>query len=403
MSEQDQTNQGAALAEGSGRLVSLDAYRGLVMLMMASGGLGIAQVAGHFKGSEVWRVLAEQTEHAEWVGCTVWDMIQPSFMFIVGAALPYSLARRRAKGQSFGRMLFHAIVRAVVLVGLGILLRSVGKERTYFTFEDVLTQIGLGYVFLFLLGWVKARWQFSAAAVILAGYWGLFALWPLPAAGFDYQKVGVGPEWKRLEGFAAHWEKNTNAAAKADEWLLNKFPPRGAFAYNKGGYLTANFVPSLGTMVFGLLAGTLLLSGLKRWAKFLILVGAGITGVAAGWALDWGGICPLVKRIWTPSWAVYAGGWTSLTLAVFYLMLDWPGWRWWALPLTVVGMNSIAMYCMAHLFDGFISENIKVHLGSKVFQSLGVVYEPMVAQGAVLVVLWLICVWMYRRKMFVRI
>jgi len=403
MSEQDQMNQGAALAEGSGRLVSLDAYRGLVMLMMASGGLGIAQVAGHFKGSELWRVLAEQTEHAEWVGCTVWDMIQPSFMFIVGAALPYSLARRRAKGQSFGRMLFHAIVRAVVLVGLGILLRSVGKERTHFTFEDVLTQIGLGYVFLFLLGWVKARWQFSAAAVILAGYWGLFALWPLPAAGFDYQKVGVGPEWKRLEGFAAHWEKNTNAAAKADEWFLNKFPPRGAFAYNKGGYLTANFVPSLGTMIFGLLAGTLLLSGLKRWAKFLILVGAGIAGVAAGWALDWGGICPMVKRIWTPSWAVYAGGWTCLALAVFYLMLDWPGWRWWALPLTVVGMNSIAMYCMAHLFDGFISENIRVHLGSKVFQSLGVVYEPMVAQGAVLVVLWLICVWMYRRKMFVRI
>src|SRR5215468_329608 len=99
-----------------GRLVSLDAYRGLTMLAMASGGLALHQVASKFPESSVWKTIGYHSEHVEWVGCAAWDLIQPSFTFMVGVALAYSCASRAAHGQSYVRMLLHAIVRSVVLV-----------------------------------------------------------------------------------------------------------------------------------------------------------------------------------------------------------------------------------------------------------------------------------------------
>src|SRR5260221_4070388 len=168
------------------RLSSLDAYRGFVMLLMASEGLGITQVARTFKESGFWQFLSYQTDHVQWTGCSLWDLIQPSFMFMVGVAMPYSLASRRAKGQPFGQMFLHALWRSLILAYLGIFLRSVGREQANFTFEDVLTQIGLGYPLLFLLAWTKPRTQFIAAIAILSVYWLAFALYPLPGSAFDY-------------------------------------------------------------------------------------------------------------------------------------------------------------------------------------------------------------------------
>src|SRR5207302_10086094 len=107
-------------------------------------------------------------------------LIQPCFMFMVGVALPFSIARRTERGETFARQLGHSIYRAVILIALGIFLRSQARPQTYFTFEDVLTQIGLGYVFLFLLARTRPRVQWIAAAIILIGYWAAFALYPLP-------------------------------------------------------------------------------------------------------------------------------------------------------------------------------------------------------------------------------
>jgi len=374
------------------------------MILMASGGFGIAQVARHYNESGFWQFLAHHTEHVPWAGCSLWDLIQPSFMFLVGVALPFSIANRQARGQSFGAMLGHAIWRAVALIFLGIFLRSVGRKMTYFTFEDVLTQIGLGYVFLFLLGWTKARTQAIAAGLILFGYWLAFALYPLPPSGFDWSQVGVPADWPHHPtGFAAHWDKNTNLAAAFDQWFLNLFPREQRFVYNGGGYLTLNFVPSLATMIFGLLAGGLLRSAQPKEVKVKVLVGAGVAGLVVGWLLGWLGICPVVKRIWTPSWAIYAGGWTCLLLAAFYWSIDNRGWRRWAFPLVVVGMNSIMMYCMANLTRGFFTDSLKTHLGQQFFQILGAPFEGMVRSIVLLVIWWLILFWMYRRRIFLRI
>jgi heparan-alpha-glucosaminide N-acetyltransferase len=388
------------------RLVSLDAYRGWTMLAMASGGLGLHQVAENLRAaggdSQSWQLVGYEFEHVAWVGCSLWDLIQPSFMFIVGAAMAYSCANRQAKGQTYGQMLRHAIVRAVVLVMLGVFLRSNGRGETIFTFEDVLSQIGLGYVFLFLL-WNRPAWvQFAAALCILVGYWCLFYAYPAPGPQ-EYAAAGLGADWPRLEGVAAHWDKNTNAGAAFDGWFLNFFPRSKPFALNGGGYLTLSFIPSLATMIFGLLAGGLLRSSRRdRW-KFWLLVGAGVAGLAAGEILHWAGICPIVKRIWTPSWALFSAGWAFLILAGFYGIVDVLGFRKWTFPLVVVGMNSITMYVMAELCKGWLHDTIQTHFGSRIFDFLGEAYQPLLVQLWILLAMWLLCYWLYRQRIFIRI
>jgi heparan-alpha-glucosaminide N-acetyltransferase len=388
----------------AGRVASMDAYRGLVMLLMMGEVLEFSRVSQALPGNAFWAFLAHHQTHVEWVGCIVHDMIQPSFSFLVGVALPFSLARRAAEGQAAWRRTLHAVWRALVLILLGVFLRSIGRGQTYWTFEDTLTQIGLGYVFLYLLAARPVRVQWAALAVILVGYWLAFALYPLPGANFDWAKAGVTPDWvHNLTGFAAHWNKNTNFAWAFDTWFMNLFPREHPFTNNSGGYSTLSFIPTLGTMILGLLAGGVLRSERTSLGKVRWLALAGIVSLAAGLLIAALGLCPIVKRIWTPSWVLYSGGWCFLLLAAFYLIMDTGHLRSWAFPLTVIGMNSIAAYLIAHLFVEFISKSLPLHLGRSAFEIFGPAYEPFVLGVGVLLIEWLILWWMYRRKIFLRV
>jgi predicted acyltransferase len=130
---------------------------------------------------------------------------------------------------------------------------------------------------------------------------------------------------------------------------------------------------------------------------------AGVIGLAGGWALGALGISPVVKRIWTPSWVLFSGGWCFLLLAAFYWVIDVMKVKGWAFPLIVIGVNSIAAYVIAHLFDGFIEKNLLTHLGSGVFNAFGTAYQPFIHGAVTLAVMWLILYWMYRRKLFLKI
>ena len=183
------------------RNIAVDAYRGLVMLLMMGEVLRFAHAAAAYPDSVVWRILAYNQTHVEWAGMSLHDMIQPSFTFLVGVALPYSLRSRQRKGESFRRMLAHTIWRSFILIALGIFLRSTYSPMTNYTFEDTLTQIGLGYTFAFLLTFVRPRWQWISFAAILFGYWLAWALYPAPGANFDWAAVGVPPEFHRASVF----------------------------------------------------------------------------------------------------------------------------------------------------------------------------------------------------------
>ena len=231
-------------------------------------------------------------------------------------------------------------------------------------------------------------------------------LYPLPGADFDWKAAGVSPDWPHnLTGLAAHWNKNTNLGWAFDTWLLNLLPREHPFTNNGGGYCTLSFIPTLGTMLLGLIAGGLLRSQrrpLQEWVRWLIVAARG--GIrAAGCCSCAAGICPVVKRIWTPSWVLWSGGWCLLMLAGFYLLMDAWGRRRWAFPLSVVGINSIAAYLIAELFAGGIGKVLSCHLGAGVFQTAGKPYEPLLHGAGVLLVEWMILFWMYRRKIFLRV
>lgn len=386
------------------RLGSIDAYRGLVMLLMLAEVLRLSAVAASFPDSRVWQLLGHHQSHVEWVGCALHDLIQPSFTFLVGVSLPFSLASRRRRGQSLGRMAVHALWRSILLVLLGIFLRSLGHTQTNFTFEDTLTQIGLGYCVLFVVSLLRVGYQWLVLVLLLLGYWLAFVLYPVPAADFDWQAVGVPVDWPHhLQGFAAHWDKNSNLAWAADRWFLNLFPREEPFAFNGGGYSTLSFIPTLGTMILGLLAGGWLQADILPRRKILRLLLAAGAGLGAGWLLNWTGVCPNVKRIWTPGWALFSGGWCCLLLAGFYTVIDVWRWRWWAFPLTVVGMNSITAYLMEWLAVPFVADALNRHLGADFFQRFGEAYEPLFRGACILVLLWFVLLAMYRRKIFLRI
>ena len=386
------------------RVSSIDVFRGLVMFLMLAEVLHLPQIATLFPENRIWQFLAFHSSHVAWTGCSLHDLIQPSFSFLVGMSLPFSIASRRSRGQSAGRMIGHAAWRALLLVCLGVFLRSDGENQTRFTFEDTLSQIGLGYLFLFLLGLTSQRIQLTSLVAILLGYWCAFALYRTPGPDFDYAAVLVKADWPHhFTGLASHWNLNSNLAWAFDTWFLNLFPRENPFIANRGGYATLSFIPTLGTMILGLIAGGWMrtnTSATRRTWQFAVM---GIGCLAIGFAAGHFGVCPIVKRIWTPSWTLYSGGWCFLILAAIHLVCDGIRFDRWAFPLIVIGANSIFIYCVHGLWKNFIMQSIKTHLGQDIFKTFGNNFEPLVAGAAVIVVYWLILFWMYRRKIFLRI
>jgi predicted acyltransferase len=392
---------GAAAAT---RITSIDAFRGFVMFLMLAEVMRLWTLRQAFPDSTFWSIVAYNTSHVPWQGCSLHDLIQPAFSFLVGAALPFSIASRRARGESFRRMLFHAIWRSAVLILLGIFLRSLERPHTNWTFEDTLTQIGLGYTFLYLLAFTSLRTQIVVFTALLVGFWAAFVAYPLPGPGFDYTKVGVRPDWPHLyTGFLAHFNKNSNLSWAFDVWFMNLFPRESPFRFNGGGWSTLSFIPTLATMMLGMWAGLWLKSPRSTADKLKGLVVAGVALTLAGLVLQWLHISPIVKRIWTSSYTLYSGGLVILMLAGFYALIEWKGWKRWAFPLLVIGANSIAIYVMSWTMEDFISSALLRHLGPAPFAIMGAPFEPVLRGIAILLVFWAILLWMYRRKIFLRI
>ena len=389
------------------RLTSLDAYRGFVMLLMGLELLELDEVALHFPNSTFWQTISFHAWHVPWVGCCLHDLIHPSFVFMVGVALAFSMASRASRGQRQPQLWLHAISRSLILILLGVFVRSLGRSSTFWTFEDTLTQMGLGYPFLFALGFANQRVRWASIAAILVGYWLFFVLTPLPNPQMDDATLNIPADWTHhAEGFLAHWNLNRNAAWAFDHWFLNLFPRMRPWVGYSGGYNTLNFIPTLANMILGLIAGTWLRQASRQprslWiVKRLLLVGVG--GIALGLGLHYLNICPLIKKLWTPSWMLFSGGCSCLFMAAFYYIMDVKYYQRWAFPLIVIGMNSLAMYLLFHTIDEFLAETLEQHFGPKLFLLMGPEFQPMLLGAGVLLVLWLILLWMHRRKLYLRV
>lgn len=362
------------------------------MFTLAAGGFGTVQMARTFPDSG-WAAAARQFSHTPWEWGVFWDLIMPSFLLMVGVAMPFSYAKRAGAGDSFQRQFGHAVIRAATLALIGLVLMNQNGR-----FLNVLTQIGLGYVFVFLLLGRSVRTQVAWAAGVLVGWWALFAQYPVPGPGYDFAAAGARAS-DVLPGFFGHWSRNVNVAADFDRWLLNLLPADKPFVAHVGSTTTLNFIPSSVNMLLGVIAGQVLLGSRPPGAKLRWLLFAAAGCFAAGTLLGFTA-CPVVKRIWTPSFVLWSGGLSLGLLAAFYAVVDVAGWNRWARPLEILGTNSIAVYLMTLTWPAWIVKSWKSLFGAG---SLGGTYAPVWEHLVVLGVIWAVAWWLWRRRLFLRV
>jgi predicted acyltransferase len=349
------------------RLVSLDAYRGLIMLMLISHGFGLAVL----QSRPGWAWLAHQVEHVEWTGCTFWDLIQPAFTFMVGMAMPFAFARRVEQGATNFDLFRHVAWRALVLIVLSNVLSNFNTSRGKPVLQliNVLCQIAFGYLLCFFITRLRFKWQIGCAVGLLAGHWALFSMFPGPDGAFS---------------------RTGNIGAVIDLKVLG---------YNYSGYYTTiNFVTNAVTILFGCWAGMLLKTDKTHAEKLKILAGCAVGAFALGLALE--PFNPMVKRLWTASFTFFSAGWVLTMLMALYWIVDVKQYRRWAFPAIVLGMNSIFIYSFSQVLRGWLDRGVGVFTGRFWYLGdLGAIPQNIV----VLAIMWYMCYWLYKHKIHIRI
>jgi predicted acyltransferase len=335
------------------------------MIVLISHGFGLLEA---LKGKQSF--LASQFDHAAWVGCTFWDLIQPAFTFIVGAAMPFALRRRQQQGDSRARMFSHVLWRAALLIVLSNVLSNWGSTPPpRLQLINVLCQIALGYVICFAVMQLRFTWQVVAGIGLIVLHQALFFVYPGEQGPFD--PAG-------------------NIGAVLDRALLG---------YNYSGhYTTLNFLGNAITILFGVWTGMLCASASTHGSRIRILAACAAAAVTSGLLLSmW---IPMVKRLWTASFTLYSAGWVLAAIAALYWAVEVCGWRRWAFPALVVGTNCIFIYSFSQVLRGWLSRGIGSFTGH--FWFLGPWGEAP-HNLLVLAVMWYLCYWLYRRRIFFKI
>ena len=363
------------------RLTSLDALRGFDMMWII-GGDAIGSALAGLKGGVVVHFLAREMEHAEWDGFFFYDLIFPLFVFMVGIAIPLSLDRMVARN---GRptAVRRVVIRGMLMFLLGILYYggiSEGFERIRLL--GVLQRLGICYVAASLLHlYVRPRTIAGVAVALLVGYWALMTFVPVPGFG------------------AGDFARGHNLANWIDAHYL---PLRVWYGdYDPEGLLST--LPAIASCLLGLFAGRLLCN--ERYSaenKAKILALSGVILIALGYA--WGLQFPVNKRLWTSSFVLVAGGWSTLLLAAFYFVIDVRGWRSWAQPFVWIGTNALTIYFVSRLVD--FNKLSAFFFGGEIASGLNAMWPG--AGGLLLaitgiVLCTLLCRFLYQRKIFLRL
>jgi predicted acyltransferase len=349
------------------RYLALDAYRGFIMLILVSGGFGLAELA---KRRPAFTGIARQFDHMPWEWIVFWDLIQPAFMFMVGVAMPFALARRGEQGATDRQLFWHVVTRSFRLILMSQILISIGSGRLHFQLINVLAQIGITYFLCYLIMQLRWRWQVIISGLILIGHWALFVVFP-------------GSEGPFLS-------KTTNIGAVIDTLVFGR--------PNPDNWVTINFVTSTVTTLFGVWTGQLLQSKRSHGEKMRIIAISAALCLGLGLIIHpWN---PIVKRICTTSFTLYSAGWVLLMLLAFYWFVEVAGYRKWTFPLVVIGANSIFIYSVHQVLQGWLDRAVGVF--TLRFTWLGDL-APVAQSCAVLLTMWYLCYWLYQRKIFFKL
>ena len=359
----------------SGRLLSLDFYRGLTMFLLIAefSHLFTYMVSDELEGSLIYQ-LGMQFHHVQWEGMHFWDLIQPFFMFIVGVAMPISFGNRMKKGATYSALGKHALKRAFLMVLLGWALYCIDPGKIVFRFQNVLAQLGVAYVLAFLIIRKKPSIQIGFSIFLILMSEGLYRFFSLE--GFDQAFVAG-------ENFGAWFNILIAGSEDGGHWAM------------------FNAIPTAAHTIWGVLAGQLLLSEITNKKKLQFLVIAGTIGLIVGYGLS--GVTPIIKRISTSTFVFASGGWSILALALCYWVIDVKGYKKGVLTFAIVGMNPLFIYLFAHVGGADLIKEIALPFSNALFGWTGALGAHILLSSVVLFLLWYICYWMYKNKIFIRI
>ncbi len=386
------------------RLLSLDALRGFDMFWIVSGegifhGLAkaVQQKYGLVQDQHTWQItvtdhlsllekmlvtVSNQLHHSVWNGFTFYDLIFPLFIFIAGISMPFSYAKQLAAGSGAKKKIYRSLVkRTVLLLLLGMVVNGLLQWKPFeeTRFASVLGRIALSCFFAALI-YLNAsfRWRIAWLVIILLGYWMAMELIPVP---------GFGPGVLTPEG---------NLSAYIDRLFLPGKLHRGV--YDPEGLLST--IPAIATALLGIFTGEMLRS--SRYTaikKLLVLSVAGIALLIAG--ASWGMVFPINKNIWSSSFVLYAGGWSLLLLALFYLIIDVQGIKKWAWPFVWLGCNSILIYLASHGLVNFLSTS--AFLLGGITQKVDARWHDAILWTGVAVIQFAALYGLYKKKIFLKL
>ena len=369
------TNQVAA----SGRVHSIDALRGFDMFWIVGGDALFVSFLSLFD-NPVAQFFNGQLHHVEWSGFHFYDLIFPLFLFIIGASIPFATGKRLERGDSRRDIFLHIVKRAATLYILGLIYYGLFELKfDQLRFGGVLQRLALGYFFASIIFMnFKVKWQIGISAAILLIYWAIIAL--IPAPGCE----------------AGSFDPSCNLGA----WFDNNIVPGKLHTYGlfTGDSTSLFSTPTavVSTMI-GVLCGQWLKSNETGTRKTLGLVIAGISSIVI--AYIWGTVFTINKFLWTSTYVMLAGGWSMLLLAAFYWIIDVKGYRRWAFPFTVIGMNAIAIY-LASRFINF--EELAFIFIQGIVRYTGDFTATFTALS-ILAVKWLLFYYLYRQKIFIKV
>ena len=361
------------------RLLSLDFFRGFTMFLLVAETTALWNVlikdpvAGTFIEN-----IFRQFHHHPWNGLRFWDLVQPFFMFIVGVAMPFSYAKRKKRGDSNVKITRHIIQRSIILLAFGVGLHCVYNGKLVWELWNVLSQLSATILIAYFLMRFKPSVQLLASLGLLMLTEILYRTFP-------------------IEGFDQPFAKGNNFGSWMDMILMGKI--------NSGGWVAINFIPTAAHTIWGVVAGQLLRSDKTEKRKIKLLVISGVVLLFGGYLLDWTSVTPIIKRICTSSFVLSSGGWALLVLAFSYWLIDVQKINKWIFPFVLVGMNPIFIYLFSQsVGHQWLNETTAIFThGVLNWFSATSFLKTLVNALTVLTLEWLLCYFLYRKKIFFKI
>lgn len=369
------TENAARADEFKDRLFSLDFFRGLTMFLLIGESTHIYAhlVDPALKGTFLF-ALGTQFDHHPWAGLRFWDLVQPFFMFIVGAAMALSTAKREKRGDGQALITRHVVKRAFLLLLIGWALYCIEPGRITFRFQNVLAQLSVTTLIAYLLMRrpvkVQLLWSFAfilATEVIYRTFW---------VPGFNQPFV---PD----HNFGAWFDMLISGELSAGHWV------------------SFNALPTAAHTVWGVLAAQWLMGAKPARCKVRRLAVFGALGVAAGFGLT--AVTPMIKRICTSSFVVASGGFCLLMMALCYWAFDVKKVRRGIVFFNIVGVNCLAIYIFTQTGATEWLKHLARPFTQLLFGWAGRLPAEFALSLAAWAMLWSICLWLYRRKILIKI